>query len=115
MINLPSEILEGTPFDSFLWPGIILTLFVGIFPVLVSYGLLKRPRWGWAEAINPCKNYHWSWTASWATGVIMLIWILVEIMLIGYLGFLQPMVIVWGVVIIGLTFVPPVRKYYRVN
>ncbi|MCR4394695.1 MAG: hypothetical protein NUV31_10030, partial [Dehalococcoidales bacterium] len=62
--------------------------------------------------INPMKKMHWAWTASWAAGVIMLIWITVETVLLGYLSFLQPVIVVYGIVIIVLTLFPAVRGYY---
>ena len=104
--------LVGTPFSNYLIPGIILFVFVGIFPVFVGYGLLKCPAWNWPDSINPTKKMHWAWTASWAAGVIMLIWISVETILLGYISFLQPLIAVYGVVIILLTFLPNVRRYY---
>jgi hypothetical protein len=112
LMKLSVDMLQGTPFTNFLIPGLVLFLFVGIFPILVSYGLLRQPSWQWAEAINVCKKYHWSWTASWAAGVIMLIWIIVETSLLGYVSFLQPVITVWGVAIITLTLLPNVRRYY---
>ena len=111
-MKLSVDMLQGTPFTNFLIPGLVLFLFVGIFPILVSYGLLRQPSWQWAEAINVCKKYHWSWTASWAAGIIMLIWIIVETSLLGYVSFLQPVITVWGVAIITLTLLPNVRRYY---
>jgi hypothetical protein len=112
LMKLSVDMLQGTPFTNFLIPGLVLFLFVGIFPILVSYGLLRQPSWQWAEAINVCKKYHWSWTASWAAGIIMLIWIIVETSLLGYVSFLQPVITVWGVAIITLTLLPNVRRYY---
>ena len=112
LIKIPVEILQGTPFQSYLIPGIILFLFVGIFPLLVGYGLLRRPDWSWAKAINACSGYHWSWTASWASGVILIIWIIVETVLLGYISFLQPLIAVWGISIIALTLRPNIRRYY---
>jgi hypothetical protein len=112
LMKLSVDMLQGTPFTNFLIPGLVLFLFVGIFPILVSYGLLRQPSWQWAEAINVCKKYHWSWTAAWAAGVIMLIWIIVETSLLGYVSFLQPVITVWGVAIITLTLLPNVRRYY---
>lgn len=106
------EMLNGTPFHNFLVPGIILFLFIGVFSVFAVYGLLKRP-WSWLETFNPCKDYHWPWTAAWAEGVIMLIWIAVETLLLNYVSFLQPLIMGWGVVIIVLTLLPPVRNYLR--
>jgi hypothetical protein len=109
------DILAGTPFGNFIIPGLILFLFIGVFPLLVSYGLLKKPSWRWAEAINICKKYHWSWTASWAAGAIMLIWIIVETSLLGYISFLQPVITVWGISIIILTLLPPTRRSFAVK
>jgi len=115
LIKLNTSILRGTSFDNFLIPGIILFLFIGIFPILVSYGLWRQPAWHWAEAINICKKYHWPWTAAWATGVIILIWIIVEFALLGYISFLQPLITVWGIAIITLTLLPKIRQYYAVK
>jgi len=115
LIKLNTSILRGTSFDNFLIPGIILFLFIGIFPILVSYGLWRQPAWPWAEAINICKKYRWPWTAAWATGVIILIWIIVEFALLGYISFLQPLITVWGIAIITLTLLPKIRQYYAVK
>ena len=115
LIGLNTEILKGTPFANFLIPGIILFLFIGIFPVLVGYGLLMKPACHGTETINICKKYRWPWTAAWAAGVIMLIWIIAETALLGYISFLQPVIAIWGIVIIVLTFLPPVRQHYNVK
>lgn len=114
LMKLPTDLLEGSPFSSYLIPGFILFLFVGVFSVFTGYSLLKRPDWRWPELVNPCKGHHWSWTAAWAEGVIMLIWIVVETLLLGYISFLQPLILGWGIVIILLDLISPVRKYYRV-
>ena len=63
--------------------------------------------------INPARKMHWAWTASWAAGVITLIWISVETILLGYISFLQPIIAAYGILIIALTLLPPTRKYYR--
>jgi|WetSurMetagenome_2_1015567.scaffolds.fasta_scaffold791452_1 hypothetical protein len=104
--------LVGTPFSNYLIPGMILFTFIGLFPVFVGYSLLKRPSWTWPNVLNPSKDKHWAWTAAWAAGVIMLIWIAVETLLLGYISFLQPVTGVYGAVIILLTLLPKVRKYY---
>ena len=107
------EQLEGTPFTDYLVPGIILFLLVGVLPVFTGIGLIKKPAWRWPEALNVCKGFHWSWTGAWASGVIMLIWIITETALLGYVSFLQPLVAAWGIGIIILTMLPGVRRNYR--
>jgi hypothetical protein len=113
LIGMPKTYLEGSPFPDFLVPGIILFLFVGVYQVFVGYGLLKRPAWQWPEKINPLRRYHWAWTASWAAGVILLIWIAVETVLLGYISLLQPIILVWGIVLIVLTLLPATRRCYE--
>jgi hypothetical protein len=105
--------LSGTPFPDYLVPGIILFILLGVYPLLVGYGLLRKPPWSWLESINPVKKQHWAWSASWAAGIIMLIWISVETLLLGFISFLQPVIAVYGVLIILLTLIPPVRSYYQ--
>ena len=49
--------------------------------------------------------------ASWAAGVTMLIWIIVETALLGYISLLQPVIAIWSIGIIVLTVSPSVREY----
>jgi uncharacterized membrane protein (DUF2068 family) len=42
----PQEWIAGTPFSSYLIPGIILTLAVGVTAAVASVGMLRRARWG---------------------------------------------------------------------
>ncbi len=81
--------------------------------MFVAYGLMKQPGWRWPENINPSRQYHWAWSASWVAGVILLIWVIIETVLLGYLSFLQPLVAVWGVALIVLTMLAPTRRYFR--
>ena len=60
----PREFLKGTPFDSYLWPGIILLVVVGGTQLLAFVLLLLRR----ASAAF--------WTA--VAGFAMVIWIIVE-------------------------------------
>ncbi len=103
--------LAGTPFASYLIPGLILFTLVGVFPLFTAYGLLKKPGWTWPDAINPSRNTHWAWSATWAAGVIMLIWIATETALLGLISFLQPAIAIYGVVTIALSMLPGTRRY----
>jgi hypothetical protein len=113
LLGMSMDLLAGSPFGNYLIPGIVLFIFIGVFSVLAGYGLLKRPDWRRPEVLNPCKGYHWAWMAAWTEGIIMLVWIGVETLLLGYISFLQPLIAGWGIVIIGLAWLPPVRRYYR--
>jgi hypothetical protein len=111
IIQMPLSNLEYTPFSDFLIPGILLFTFVGLYPLVVAYGLWKLPSWHWPEALNPFKQYHWSWAGSLAAGVIVIIWIVVQVAMIRAVAFLHILYLVWGGVLILLTLVSSVRRY----
>jgi hypothetical protein len=112
LMQMPLSMLEHSPFSSFLMPGAILFVFLGIYPLVVAYGLWRRPNWRWMEAPNPFKGIHWSWAASLAAGVILVVWIVVEVLMLRSVLFLHILSFAWGIVLILLTLVPGVRRYY---
>lgn len=69
-VGLPLEWLEGTPFSDYLVPGAILFSVLGVFPLIVAWGLWRRRRWAWYGALM--------------VGAALAVWIIVEIMMIGY-------------------------------
>jgi hypothetical protein len=110
IINMPISVLQNSPFKNYLIPGLILFVFVGLFPVAVAYSLWKLPAWRWPNAINPFKKMHWSWAASLAAGAIVLIWITVEVQFMTPV-FIHFFYLGWGIVLILLTLLPAVRRY----
>jgi hypothetical protein len=106
-LQFPVSYLEGTPFDDYLVPGLILLVVLGIFPLVVVYGLLRRRAWGW-------------WGAG-VLGVGLLIWLAVEVVLVGerlYADAPGVSLAFWlgyglvGGAIVALCLAPPVRRFY---
>jgi hypothetical protein len=104
-IGMPVSQLEGTPFKDYLIPGLILLIVVGLFSLLVFVGLLL------------------SWKAAWwlalASGGGLVIWIVTEVALLGFLpGPGTGMQIGFGVVgalIVVLALARPTRRYFRIG
>jgi hypothetical protein len=111
LMHMPLSVIEGAPFKGFFIPGLILFLFVGLFPSCVAYGLWKRPGWKWPDVINPFKNTHWSWAGSLASGVIVSVWLTVELIWVS-IGVLHYIYYVWSGAIILFTLIPATRQYY---
>ena len=44
-IQIPLKVLEGTPFDDFLIPGIILLFAIGFLSIVVAIMTFKRSRY----------------------------------------------------------------------
>jgi hypothetical protein len=87
IMPLPVSALDGSPFDTYLWPGVILFAVLGLGSLAAAGLALRR------HAIAPL--------AAFAVGVALLIWVVVEIAIIGYSTEppLQAIYLVMGVVI----------------
>ena len=112
LLQIPVSYLNNTPFHNFLIPGLLLFMFLGVYPMFIAFSLWKQPVWRRPDLLNPFKQYHWSWTGSLTAGVIAMIWILVQIQWIP-VGFLHIFVFSWGVLILLVTLLPVVRRYCR--
>ncbi len=114
LIQMPISHLDKSPFSDFIIPGLILFTLLGVYPLVVAYSLWKKPGWRWPDLINPFQQIHWSWAASLATGVIVLIWIAVEVLWVPF-GIVHVLFFLWGAAILILTLLPEVRKFYTRN
>jgi hypothetical protein len=112
LMQMPLSMLQYSPFENFLIPGIILSTLLGIYPLALTYGLWQKPVWSWPEAINPFKQFHWCWAASLAAGTILLIWITVQVLMLQTIAFLHVLYFIWGWVLILLTLTPATRRHY---
>ena len=110
LMQMPLSVIEGAPFKGFFIPGLILFIFVGLFPSCVAYGLWKSPGWNWPNVINPFKKTHWSWAGSLASGVILSVWLTVELIWVS-IGILHYIYYAWSGLIILLTLIPATRRF----
>lgn len=112
MIKLDINYIVTSPFKNYLLPGMILLVFNGLLPLFVFYSLIRQPAWHWPEMINIYKEYSWEWTYSLYAGIILVIWIYIQMLLIGYIGTIQPVFGLLGIFIIILTLIPAVKDHY---
>jgi hypothetical protein len=111
LMQMPASNLG--PFSDFLIPGLLLVVFLGIYPLAVAYALWAHPGWPWAQALNPFRGMHWAWAGSLAAGAIVLVWIVTEMILLQATVFLHWLTLGWGLALIGLALLPAVRREYR--
>jgi hypothetical protein len=104
-IGMPLSMLEGSPFSNYLYPGLVLLLVVGLFPIVPLVGLALGRTWGW-------------WLEL-AAGCGLIIWIIAEVAMLGYLPgmgiALQIIMGLLGVVIVVLALLRPTRRYFAVR
>jgi hypothetical protein len=69
-LHMPLSLLEGSPFATYRIPGFLLLTGLGIGPVVVAVGLWLRQAWAWYGAV--------------AVSGALLVWIGVQIGMVGY-------------------------------
>jgi hypothetical protein len=99
LIGLSPTLLLGSPFESYLLPGVILFVVLGVYPLVVCYGLYRGIRWAWSATI--------------LVGGALVTWVLVEGAIIGFGKRLQYPHLVQGMGIVVLALTPSVRAYLR--
>ncbi len=113
-LGVPLNMLEPSPFSDFLIPGLFLFSILGIFPILIVYGLLKKPNFKFANRLNLLKDHHWSWTFSYYLGLLLVLWINMQLFFIKSWDILHFVYSMLGVLIIVVTHLPSTKKDYRV-
>jgi hypothetical protein len=111
LMGLTQERLANTPFTTYLVPGLLLFIFMGLLPLLTLFSLLLKPAWSWPNFVNMYRNKFWGWTFSLFSGIVLLIWITVQMLITPFI-WLQLLMLILGLLIILFTLLPRVQKYY---
>ncbi len=115
IMGLPIRILESSPFSNFLFPGLFLTFVLGVLPLVVLYGLITKKEIVLLEKINLYKEYHWALGCSYFLGIVLILWINMQLYFgIGFhiLHFSYSFL---GLLIIFFAHSPGNRTYYLKN
>jgi hypothetical protein len=118
-LQLPSDWLELTPFPNYFIPGLILFTVLGVFPLVATALLFFKPDWSVMYGLEHLTHEHWSWLASVTVGIALIIWITVQFLMFGakhpvQIG-LELTLGTLGIVIIAVSLLPSVRRYYNVS
>lgn len=105
IMHMPVSMLEGSPFSDFLFPGLILLVLLGLLPLFVAWALFASPSWRWPDKLNIYRGIDWAWTYSLYTGIMLCIWILIEIIFIEF-DILQTIFGLVGVAILITALLP---------
>ncbi len=89
--NVPREWLEGSPFDDYFIPALIL--FVGVGGSMSAAAITAG--FGGRE---------WGVVLGLIAAVILLDWIVVQVVITGYTSFLQPLFFAVGLLILALAW-----------
>jgi hypothetical protein len=115
LIKMPDSLLDHSPFGSFLIPGIILLLVLGVMPMIIAISLLRRTHSEIGEKLNLYSNQYWGWTFSLYTGFALIIWIMIQVYWIQHVSVIHLVYFAWGVGIQIVTLLPGVQRRYQAD
>ena len=105
--------LERLPVPDYTLPGIFLLVVMCIFPLVLVYGLLVRPRWKSLDPLVVWSNEHWAWVGSLVLALGLALWLAIQAFFIGFSAPIQWFTAFLGLSILVTTLVSPTREYYR--
>ena len=111
--GLPLSILDHSPFNDFLIPGIILFVILGVFPILIIVALLQKKVSKFAERFNLFSDMHWAWTFSIYIAFALIIWIQVETIFVQGVGWLQTFYMLYSIPLLIAALLPQNRNIYK--
>lgn len=114
-IGIPLELLNETPFNDYLIPGLFLLIVLGFFPAFTLFGLITNKPFKLSQKLNLYKEYHWSWAFSYYTGLLLVLWINMQLFFGIEFGILHFVYSILGLLIIVITHLPNTRNDYKVN
>lgn len=115
LLKMPLTLLENSPFNNFLIPGIILFVILGIVPLIISYALMTKPDGKGANRFNLFHERHWSWAYSLYIGFALIIWITVQCLFLEQMVAIHGVYIFLGLIIQAVTVLPSVQTYYQIK
>lgn len=116
-LHMTTDQLQDSPFHDFFIPGLILLLFNGVLPTVAGIGMLRqRPRRP-LPGFPLLKKRHWAWSLALISGLGLVIWIGVQIAMLGYWKDfpIQAVYGILGLLITGLALLPVVQAHYKIQ
>ena len=113
--QMDPEMIEGSWFDDFLIPGLILFTLFGIFPILTIICLIRKPDIKWLNYFNLLYDYHFAWTFTVYIGCALIIWINAQTLILSSVEIIHTIYSSFGILIICISLLPSVRLPYRIQ
>lgn len=95
--KVPIEWLKGSPFNNYLIPSIILFVVVGGSSLFSALAVFRK--------------HHLGRKSAFVCGIILMLWISVQLVIIGFVSWLQSAIIIVAVLILTLTYLLPKHDY----
>jgi hypothetical protein len=114
LLGIPLSEYKNLPFNSYLIPGIILFILLGIIPALLIIALIKKPTSKIAEQLNLFSDMHWSWTFSIYIAFALIGWIHIQLIFLqGVVHWLHTFYMFYAILMLIVALLPRMRQLYQ--
>ena len=113
LFGMPLSMLDNSPFNNFLIPGIILFGVLGIIPIGLTFALIKRPEYKFAEIFNFYTDMYWAWTYCIYIAFALIIWIQLEMTFLRAVHWSHTLYMFLAILILFVALLPQVRNQYK--
>ena len=110
-----SDVLPLLHIPNYILPGVFLLCVMGLAPILLTYGLLARPQWLWLDRLFRWSGHHWSWTGSLTIGIVLVVWLCIQGLLIGFRWPIQYVTATNGMAFVLFALIPSVNRFYKIK
>jgi hypothetical protein len=110
MIGMPISLLEFSPFQDFLIPGLLLGIVFGIGSFAAILALWFQSTWAFGTALTHLTGEHWSWSAAFMIGIGQVIWIVTQVLMMRGVSVLHFLYGGLGLLIVFLTLDANLRR-----
>ncbi|WP_141501408.1 hypothetical protein [Paenibacillus luteus] len=115
LMDMPLSLIEQSWFSNYFIPGLFLVTLFGVMPLIIAWGLYKQWAWSSAEKCNLFANMHWSWTFTVYSGIALILWITIQVLIIDRFIVIHFIYLALGIIIIAVAMLPGVQKMYKVS
>ena len=112
LFAMDTTTLASTPFDTYLVPGLMLLIPLGIVPLFVAWLVLRQPTYGWASGIEHATEHAAGWIGSIIVAVGVMVFIVIEYFYIDYF-WLQGLMFGVAVAILTFAVAPATSRHLR--
>lgn len=98
-LRMSTALLAGTPFPDYRIPGLILFVVLGLGPLVAVFGIVR--------------GVYWAWVATLLVAFALLVWIVTQVLFVGYVSWLQPIYAGLALLLMALALLPGVRRGLR--
>jgi hypothetical protein len=111
-MQMPQSWLEGTPFNNYLVPALLL-LAIAASSVYTIYGLWRQGGPVLFTRLTAWTHEHWAWAGTVTLGLLLVVWSALQYLMLQRYHPIQAVFALVGAAIIVLSLLPIVRRYYR--